>query len=388
MVEVAEHADRLQLLVGDDVVQVRDEAVGDLVAGEAFAPLGEVPLCEVGIEQGDELGHVLGPLRRGAEALVRDEVAAVQGEAEAFPFPILLDDAQLDQAVVPGAVVELAEVQRPFARPLLVELRSDQLGLDGAGVGPCPCREERGGDVGADTRPFPLQQAGEHGREESDARRVVTGAAAERSQMAVDRRERRDESGAGPVADLVVAGLLRLRPGVPVAGAVGEDEPWIHLAEPIPGHAQVVQHRVVAVRQEDVGGLDQTVRHLLAALLLQVDDDALLVPAVEQEAVGNLRVGHSGEILEVAVDVAPAGPLDLDHLGAEIGEDGAGRRGHDDRRQFHDTNPVEQRRIGVQARGGLAGYGVPGRSRVCSQSGGHCDIARDTIPPMIEVAAG
>ena len=178
VVEVAEHADGLQLLVGDDVVQVRDEAVGDLVAGEPLAPLGEVPLGEVGVEQGDELGHVLDPLGGGAEALVGDEVGAVEGEAEALPVTVLFDDAQLDQAVVTRAVVELAEVHRVFARAFLVELGSDQLGLDGAGVGPCPGREQRRGDIGADAGPFPLQQAGEHCREERDTGGMVAGAAA------------------------------------------------------------------------------------------------------------------------------------------------------------------------------------------------------------------
>jgi len=151
---------------------------------------------------------------------------------------------------------------------------------------------------------------------------------------------------------------------------MGEHDAWIDLPQSLPVHAERIEHGVVAVRQEDVRRFDQPVRDGLTALLLEVDHDTLLVPPVEQEAVGDLRVRHPGQVLEVAVDVAPAGCLDLDHLSPEVREDRAGRRRHHDRRKFDDADSVQQRPVGLGAGSRGVGGADVGRKELVRQSGG------------------
>ena len=80
-------------------------------------------------------------------------------------------------------------------------------------------------------------------------------------------------------------------------------------------HAEVLDHHVAL--------LDELEEELLAFRLLQVDDDAALV-AVQADEIGGLAVLEGDA--PAAREVAEAGRLELDHLGAEIGEHGRAER--------------------------------------------------------------
>jgi len=105
-------------------------------------------------------------------------------------------------------------------------------------------------------------------------------------------------------------------PGHAVSRDLAEDDAWVHLAHLLEADAAALQcprphrldHGVCAAHELEVGGD--------ALGLAQVDHDAALaavqVPVEQRDAVDD-RERH-------LTDVVAAGVLDLDHLGAEIGE--------------------------------------------------------------------
>ena len=103
----------------------------------------------------------------------------------------------------------------------------------------------------------------------------------------------------------------------------GHDHARIGLVDVLPGEPHAVERAGREILHQHVAMLDQPVEDFLALGMLGVDGDRALV-AVEHgeiEAVGALHVAQLA-----ARDVADAGPLDLDAVGAHIGEKlGAGR---------------------------------------------------------------
>src|SRR5215207_3168604 len=122
----------------------------------------------------------------------------------------------------------------------------------------------------------------------------------------------------------VVARAVAVRAVLAVAGDRAVDERRVRLAKYLVADAQVVEHTRPEALDQGVGGLDQLEQRLSAALLLQVDPDRALV-AVERQV--ERRAGPERGVLLGSVVrrrpadvVALAGVLDLDHVGAEIGE--------------------------------------------------------------------
>ena len=70
---------------------------------------------------------------------------------------------------------------------------------------------------------------------------------------------------------------------------------------------------------------------------LEVDGDAALV-AIEEVEEGGAACGHGARLITVA------GPLNLDHVGAEVGEEKAGRRTGHDVPELQNPDAVERKR--------------------------------------------
>jgi hypothetical protein len=80
------------------------------------------------------------------------------------------------------------------------------------------------------------------------------------------------------------------------------------------------------VGDEDVGRLDQPREHALPGVRGDVERDAALVPVEDLgEVVDAVPAGHHAGRDDLPVGVAVK-PLDLDHVGAVLGEDRRGRR--------------------------------------------------------------
>ena len=98
----------------------------------------------------------------------------------------------------------------------------------------------------------------------------------------------------------------------------GDDHARVELLDALPGQAHAVERAGREVLDQHVAGLHQALEDLHALRVLAVDGDRALVVVQhgEIEAVG---VGH---VLQLAArDVADARTLDLDHVGAEPGEE-------------------------------------------------------------------
>ena len=107
------------------------------------------------------------------------------------------------------------------------------------------------------------------------------------------------------------------------------------------------------VLEHDVARADQLLRRRQAFGGVDVEDDALLV-AVERAEEAD------AEARQLARLVA-AGRLDLDHLGAEVGEDHPAGRAHDHVRELDDADAVEgQAGMGRVGKLGIEHVSSPG----------------------------
>ncbi len=102
------------------------------------------------------------------------------------------------------------------------------------------------------------------------------------------------------------------------------------------------------VLDQHVAALDQLEQQLLAARVAQVERDALLVAGID------LPVQRLAADLPVAQRIALAGVLDLDHLGAEIGQLQRQHVAGDQPRQVEDRDAVERAACG----GVVGGHGI------------------------------
>jgi hypothetical protein len=94
-------------------------------------------------------------------------------------------------------------------------------------------------------------------------------------------------------------------------------------------------HAGPKILDENVGGLDQFVEKLAILVLRRVEGDRALV------AIVRLIVGTIQTALEGAERVAAAGALDLDHVGAEIGQIHRRRRAGDEGSHLDDPEALQ-----------------------------------------------
>ena len=142
-------------------------------------------------------------------------------------------------------------------------------------------------------------------------------------------------------ADIV---LQNFRPGVMDKMGFGYDrlrqlKPDIILgsvSQPVVAEPHLVHDPGPEVLQDDVGGLDQCREDPLAALGAQIEAEALLAAVVDREI--DALAAHQGRGF---ARLLAAQFLDLDDLGAEVGEDHAAARAGLKPRQFEHPDTVE-----------------------------------------------
>src|SRR6185312_11012217 len=124
----------------------------------------------------------------------------------------------------------------------------------------------------------------------------------------------------------------------------GDDHARVGLVDVIPGEPHAVERAGREILHHHVAILDQLVEHALALRVLGVDRDRALV-VVEHREVERIGVRHVAQL--TARDVADAGTLDLDHVGAEPGEKLRAGRARLHVREIEDANALE--RLAVEA---------------------------------------
>src|SRR5581483_11561402 len=97
----------------------------------------------------------------------------------------------------------------------------------------------------------------------------------------------------------------------------GDDHARVQLMDVVPSEPHAIERAGCKVLDEHITGLDQRVEDALALRMLAVDGDRALV-VVEHREVERVSTLHVDEL--AARDVADARALDLDHIGAEPGE--------------------------------------------------------------------
>ncbi len=149
------------------------------------------------------------------------------------------------------------------------------------------------------------------------------------------------DAAACPERGAVEAAGVALGALVAVCAAAGVDDVRVGRADVLDVELVLLPLRRQVVGQEDVGGLGDLVEHLLAPGRGDVDADAALaaVGVLDQRmAVGvELEPAH---VDEAALGVAAHWVLDLDDVGAPVGEYRAGRGHEGELRYLEDANAL------------------------------------------------
>ena len=257
--------------------------------------------------------------RDSGEARIAGPVLAADGGQERAQLPLFVEQRHDEPTSVAGAVVVGERIGRVFAgRPVRYGL-AVQPGVHEAGVGPQAVGQQRRRDQaaaagllasiqGRDDRGVQAGGAGmvAHAGSGTGGHRIGVGA------------HRVHQPGAGPIGGGVEAGFGGFGAGFTVGGERGVDQPRIERQQVGWRQVQAVAHRQREVGDEDVGGRGEAVEYGAALVVLQVQCQAALVARGQLPVVVDFRVwvGAAG-----APGVAGAGWLDLDHVGAEVGQD-------------------------------------------------------------------
>ena len=132
----------------------------------------------------------------------------------------------------------------------------------------------------------------------------------------------------------------------------------------LPGEPHAIERAGREVLDQHVAGLHQPLEHGHALLALGVERDRALV-VVEH---GEIEAVGARHVLQLAArDVALAGPLDLDHVGAEPGQQLGAGRARLDVREVEDLDAVERLavlapRLASTSSGALATASAPASS--------------------------
>ena len=136
--------------------------------------------------------------------------------------------------------------------------------------------------------------------------------------------------------DEIEAAALSVRPGPPKARDGAVDEAGIVLRQSLIAQAQPVERAGPKVLGDRVGRGDQLAQHLAPAIRLQVDGDPALVAVHHHEGRG-LAADRGRRQLAGVVTVRRA--LDLDHVGAHVGEHKAANRPSHDVAELDNAHP-------------------------------------------------
>ena len=139
---------------------------------------------------------------------------------------------------------------------------------------------------------------------------------------------------------------VAVRAGLPEVGDRGHDELRLHLAQHVVAEPQPLHDAGPVVLDQHVGGRDEVEQALAALVGAEIEDDAVLVGVEEQEHAGAIEPGHVAEERGQGPSGVAAGPLDLDHLGAGVGEDARAERARRVLRQVDYADVVQRHECG------------------------------------------
>ncbi len=140
------------------------------------------------------------------------------------------------------------------------------------------------------------------------------------------------------VRDVGVAGAARIRPGLAEAGDRAHHDLRIEFFAIVPAKPEPLHDARRERFDDDVGFGDEIARDRKALRLGEVEAQPLLAAVVRDIHRGARQLAPVADAGDVAVRKA----LDLDHLGAMVGEVAPARRPRDQCGEFDDADPVER----------------------------------------------
>src|ERR1700728_3875603 len=154
-------------------------------------------------------------------------------------------------------------------------------------------------------------------RGDDAARQMQPGAAVAYLRAGAQRRAVAESGGrrgaAGALRDVLIDLAILKRTGTEALDR-GHDQFRIDALDLLPGKPHSIEHAGADIFHQHVAAPDQRGPHFLALRVLGVERDRALV-VIEH---GEIQAVDIGDVLQLAAgDVADAGPLDLDHVGAE-----------------------------------------------------------------------
>ena len=141
----------------------------------------------------------------------------------------------------------------------------------------------------------------------------------------------------------VVAGAVAVGAVLPVAGDRAVDEPGVLLAQPLVADAEAVHHAGAEALHQHVGLAHEPQQHLAPLLALEVEADRALVAVEREEQRGaGALLGALVARRRPAHVVAEPRVLDLEHVGAEVGEQARAEAARQQPREVEHADAVER----------------------------------------------
>ena len=199
--------------------------------------------------------------------------------------------------------------------------------------------------VQADVDELPAPRHVARAQREHDAERAVEprhvvgnggGAGRHRRPVGIAREVRQPAEG---VADAAEAGTRAVGPGLAEAGDAHHHQLGVLLAEDIPAEAPLLHGAGLEILDQDIGLRHQPLQDRGALGLAQVERRRLLVAALLQPG---QRVAVRGDGAELAERIADLRQLELDHLGAELGQLRRAERAGEKARHVDDADALHR----------------------------------------------
>jgi len=296
------------------------------------------------------------------------EILAFDGLAELLPVSYGREHHQHQPLVVLAEIAVHDRVGGAAAVVVRQVVTEEQRGEDVRRHQPHRRPEQR--DV--DDRPLTgllamVESSGDPAGDERGADGIAEGGALHDRRLARLTQHVRDAA-ARPERAGIESTALGFRPLGALAGPLGVDDLRVDLLQVVVVDLQAPSSRGQEAGQEDVGFLHQGVQHLAPAVGAEIEPEAAFVAAAvldeEVEAVG---AGNDAGADQAAQRIAAGGMLDLDDLGAPVGNHRPGTGHEEPFCHFDQADPVEHLQHSCSLRTRVCAHSY---SRMPEKSGG------------------
>ena len=324
-----------------DVGHRRDNLEQYAARVEARAPVGAIARREGRVEFVDQGARMRQPVWLGAKARVVCKIWPFHAGDQLWPQPLLVVDRQ-DQPLPVAALVERRQRiagQFPWLRRR--KLRAAKRRLHEKGVGPNAAGDQRRRHFRALPRLLAPVERHQNTRQDRERRRMIAHATGRARRRRARCANRVHHARARPPGRRVEAWLFGLGALVAIAGERRIDQTRIEPFERGEIETQLFTHAHRIVGDEHVGVGAEAPQYFLAVGRGEIDGDAPLVARVHDPRKIVLGRGLAGRKAGLTIGVA-CRRFDLDHLGAEIRQDGRRSRRGDEARAVDDLEAVEE----------------------------------------------